>query len=126
MSRLFNVERIFNNPKFSQRVLVLYRTVLTDEGGDLVNHYKAEEEVTAIIHPTGVNDVALLAEAERYLPSKKIFSQCRLNIGDIFIYQGSRWRISVLGNWSEYGFYNAIGILHKGTQKPLEECFELR
>lgn len=126
MSHLFNVSRIFNNARFSQKIAVLYRTVLTDESGDLVNHYESEKRVTAIVHPTGANDVALLSEAERYLPSKKIFSLSPLSTGDIFIYQGEKWRISTLGNWSEYGFYNAIGILHEGTQKPLAPSFELK
>lgn len=123
---LLNVNRILHNPRFTQQVPLIRRIIMEDTYGDETNEYVLPVEITAVVHPTGANDLERLPEGERYLPSKKIFSQEALAMGDIFIYQGKHWRIINLSDWSEYGFYNAIGILYEGTQGITPNEFKLR
>lgn len=76
-----------------------------------------EETLTAIVMPTTTNDVALLPEGERYLPSLKIFTLSRLNIGDLVHFRGFDYRVSACSDWGDYGYFNQIAVRHSATAK---------
>ncbi|OOF84431.1 hypothetical protein BKG93_07830 [Rodentibacter ratti] len=108
---LINQAGRFLNSRFSQRVQV--RRIL---GGGAKAEYDPEE-VTAIVIPTSPNDVLLLPEGERYLPSIKIYTQQPLKIGDLVDYRGQTYKIKTAADWGDYGYYNHIGVRHIPTAK---------
>ncbi|OCA57864.1 hypothetical protein AA93_07090 [Xylella fastidiosa subsp. pauca 11399] len=71
------------------------------------------------------DDLQLLPEGQRYLPSKKIMSQDALCVGDLVHYQDTTWRIVQLSDWSEYGYYRGIAVGHDGTAQPAAAAFGL-
>lgn len=73
--------------------------------------------ITAIVIPTSPNDVLLLPESERYLPSLKLFTNEPLERGDLVQYKGIDYCIKTLANWSDYGYYYQIGVRHLPTAK---------
>lgn len=87
-------------------------------------HY-VEETMGAIVMPTTSNDVALLPEGERYIPSLKIFTEERLNIGDLVHFRGFDYRVSACSDWGDYGYFNQIAVRHSPTAKIDSTGFEV-
>ncbi|HHW4673628.1 MAG TPA: hypothetical protein ACQGQW_00235 [Xylella fastidiosa subsp. pauca] len=121
---MLDLRPIFRNSKFAQRVQVLRRQGQYLPDGTWT-HSDVLDTVLAIIHPTTPDDLQLLAEGERYHPSKKIMSQDQIDVGDVLLYQDTRWRITQLSNWSEYGYYHGIAVGHDGTAHPAAAAFGL-
>ncbi|ALQ94898.1 hypothetical protein XFUD_07205 [Xylella fastidiosa] len=119
---MLDLRPIFRNSKLAQRVQVLRR-----QGQYLPDGTWQQESVLdtvlAIIHPTTPDDLQLLPEGERHHPSKKIMSQDQIDVGDVLLYQDTRWRITQLSNWSEYGYYRGIAVGHDGTAQPAAAAF---
>ncbi|KXB19107.1 hypothetical protein B375_0209205 [Xylella fastidiosa 6c] len=119
---MLKISALFGNPRFAQRVQVLrcHGQYLAD--GTWQQEYVLDT-VLAIIHPVTPDDVQLLPEGERLLPAKKIMSQHVIAHGDLLLYQDTRWRITQLSNWSEYGYYRGIAVGHDGTAQPAAAAF---
>lgn len=112
---LINQYPRFLNSKFSQIVTVKH--LQGEHSSDGFGASYTDESLTAIVMPTSPNDVLLLPEGERYLPSIKVYTQQQLNIGDLVEYRGQTYKIKTAANWGDYGYYNNIGVRHSSTAK---------
>ncbi|ALQ96937.2 hypothetical protein B398_07050 [Xylella fastidiosa 32] len=121
---MLKISALFGNPRFAQRVQVLRRQGQYLPDGTWQQEYVLDT-MLAIIHPTTPDDLQLLPEGERHHPSKKIMSQDQIDVGDVLLYQDTRWRITQLSNWSEYGYYHGIAVRHDGTAHPAAAAFGL-
>ena len=113
----------FLNRRFSQDIVVKHL-----QGEHSTDDYKAkyiEEKMTVIVMPTSPNDVQLLPDGERFLPSIKIYTENPLKIGDLVDYLGVTYKIKTVGNWVDYGYYNNIGVRHSQTAKVDSRGFEV-
>lgn len=113
----------FLNRRFSQDIVVKHL-----QGEHSTDDYKAkyiEEKMTVIVMPTSPNDVQLLPEGERFLPSIKIYTENPLKIGDLVDYLGVTYKIKTVGNWGDYGYHNNIGVRHSQTAKVDSRGFEV-
>lgn len=90
-----------------------------------VERNNAELKLTAIVIPTSPNDVLLLPEQERYLPSIKIFTLEPLERGDLVHYRGLIYTLKTLANWGDYGYYHHIAVRHQPTAKAHSSGFEV-
>lgn len=121
--RLINQFPRFLNRRFSQDIVVKHL-----QGEHSTDDYKAkyiEEKMTVIVMPTSPNDVQLLPEGERFLPSIKIYTENPLKIGDLVDYLGVTYKIKTVGNWGDYGYHNNIGVRHSQTAKVDSRGFEV-
>lgn len=110
---LINQSRRFFNSKFRQKI-----TIKRLSGEHSASGFDARyetQELIAIVMPTSPNDVQLLPEGERFLPSIKIYTQEPLNIGDLVEYRGQEYKIKTAANWGDYGYHNNIGVRHSQT-----------
>lgn len=112
---LINQSGRFLNSRFRQQITVQKQSGSHSAGGFNVRH--ETQQITAIVIPTSPNDVMLLPEGERYLPSIKVYTQQQLNIGDLVEYRGQTYKIKTAANWGDYGYYNNIGVRHSQTAK---------
>lgn len=87
--------------------------------------YSEPEQVVAVVIPTTPNDVQLLPEGERFLPSMKFFTEKPLSIGDLIAFREQDYRIVSFGDWGDYGYYYHIGVRHSATAKVDSEGFEI-
>lgn len=113
----------FLNRRFSQDIVVKHL-----QGEHSTDDYKAkyiEEKMTVIVMPTSPNDVQLLPDGERFLPSIKIYTENPLKIGDLVDYLGVTYKIKTVGNWGDYGYHNNIGVRHSQTAKVDSRGFEV-
>lgn len=110
---LINQSRRFLNSRFRQQITVQKRSGEHSASGFDVR-YEAQQMI-AIVIPTSPNDVQLLPEGERYLPSIKVYTQEPLNIGDLVEYRGQTYKIKTAADWGDYGYYNNIGVRHSQT-----------
>lgn len=115
---LIDVSEIFSDPLLAQDVMLQRGQGEYLPDGTWTGAYAAAVPVVAIVQATKPDDLQLLPEGERYLPSKKILTPEPISPGDLFAYQGSTWRVSALSNWTEYGFNNGIAIRHDGPAQP--------
>ena len=112
---LINQSGRFLNSRFRQQITVQKQSGSHSASGFDVRY--ETQQITAIVIPTSPNDVLLLPEGERYLPSIKIYTQQQLNIGDLVEYRGQTYKIKTAANWRDYGYYNNIGVRHSQTAK---------
>ena len=112
---LINQYPRFLNSKFRQIVTVKH--LQGEHSSDGFEASYTDENVTAIVMPTSPNDVLLLPEGERFIPSIKIYTINPLKIGDLVIYEGETYKIKTVANWGKYGYYNNIGVRHSQTAK---------
>lgn len=112
---LINQSGRFLNSRFRQQITVQKQSGAHSAGG--FNARYETQQITAIVIPTSPNDVMLLPEGERYLPSIKVYTQQQLNIGDLVEYRGQTYKIKTAANWGDYGYYNNIGVRHSQTAK---------
>ncbi|BAS48408.1 hypothetical protein AANUM_1177 [Aggregatibacter actinomycetemcomitans NUM4039] len=112
---LINQSGRFLNSRFRQLITVKKQSGSHSAGG--FNARYDTQQITAIVIPTSPNDVMLLPEGERYLPSIKVYTQQQLNIGDLVEYRGQTYKIKTAANWGDYGYYNNIGVRHSQTAK---------
>ncbi len=112
---LINQSGRFLNSRFRQQITVQKQSGSHSAGGFNVRY--DTQQITAIVIPTSPNDVMLLPEGERYLPSIKVYTQQQLNIGDLVEYRGQTYKIKTAANWGDYGYYNNIGVRHSQTAK---------
>ena len=112
---LINQSGRFLNSRFRQQITVQKQSGSHSAGGFNVRY--ETQQITAIVIPTSPNDVMLLPEGERYLPSIKVYTQQQLNIGDLVEYRGQTYKIETAANWGDYGYYNNIGVRHSQTAK---------
>ena len=110
---LINQYPRFLNSKFRQVVTVKH--LQGEHSSDGFGASYIDESVAAIVMPTSPNDVLLLPEGERYLPSVKVYTQQQLSIGDLVEYRGETYKIKTAANWGDYGYYNNIGVRHSPT-----------
>lgn len=115
---MLDVSEIFDDSDLVSEIQLRHGAGEFLPDGRWTGQYADPVLVPAIVHPTKPDDLQLLPEGERYLPNKKVFSPSALAIGDLFEYQGHSWRIAALGDWSEYGFFNAIAVRHDGVAQP--------
>lgn len=115
---LIDVSEIFDDPQLTQDVPLRRGIGEYRANGTWTGEYADAVDIVAIVHATKPDDLQLLPEGERYLPTKKIFTPDPITAGDLFEYQGTTWRVSALGDWTEYGFYNGIAVRHDGVAKP--------
>ena len=108
---MINLSEVVLCPEFNQDINVTRgNTLLTFSG---------------VIMPTGANDILLLPESERYLPSVKIYTPDSLERGDIVHHHGIDYVIKTIADWSDYGYYNQIGVRHLPTAKGHSGGFEI-
>ena len=112
---LINQSGRFLNSRFRQQITIQKKSGSHSASGFDVRYEK--QQITAIVIPTSPNDVLLLPEGERYLPSIKVYTQQQLNIGDLVDYRGQTYKIKTAANWGDYGYYNNIGVRHSQTAK---------
>ncbi|MBN6067325.1 hypothetical protein HYE54_00615 [Aggregatibacter actinomycetemcomitans] len=112
---LINQSGRFLNSRFRQQITVQKQSGSHSASGFNVRY--DTQQITAIVIPTSPNDVMLLPEGERYLPSIKVYTQQQLNIGDLVDYRGQTYKIKTAANWGDYGYYNNIGVRHSQTAK---------
>ena len=112
---LINQYPRFLNSKFSQVVTVKH--LQGEHSSDGFGASYTDESVTAIVMPTSPNDVLLLPEGERFIPSIKIYTIKPLKIGGLVIYEGETYKIKTVANWGKYGYHNNIGVRHSQTAK---------
>ncbi|WP_077493375.1 hypothetical protein [Rodentibacter mrazii] len=112
---LINQSARFNNSKFARKVKV--KRLNGEHSASGFNADYQELELLAIVMPTTHNDMLLLNEQERYLPSLKIYTLEPLNIGDLVCFRGNDYKIKELAQWGDYGYYNQIGVRHSPTAK---------
>ncbi|HHF6557554.1 hypothetical protein [Haemophilus influenzae] len=112
---LINQYPRFLNSKFRQIVTVKH--LQGEHSSDGFRASYTDESMTAIVMPTSPNDVLLLPEGERFIPSIKIYTINPLKIGDLVIYEGETYKIKTVANWGKYGYYNNIGVRHSQTAK---------
>lgn len=110
---LINQSPRFQNSHFRQQVTV--QRLQGEHSADGFNATYAEEHITAIVMPASPNDVLLLPEGERFIPSIKIYTPEPLNIGDLVAYRGETYKIKTKANWGDYGYHNSIGVRHSQT-----------
>ena len=112
---LINQSGRFLNSRFRQQITIQKQSGAHSASGFNVRY--DTQQITAIVIPTSPNDVMLLPEGERYLPSIKVYTQQQLNIGDLVEYRGQTYKIKTAANWGDYGYYNNIGVRHSQTAK---------
>ncbi|MCK3654223.1 hypothetical protein A4G19_12450 [Pasteurellaceae bacterium Macca] len=113
--RLLNQSARFRNRRFRQTIQVKRLA-----GQHSVSGFKAEyveERLTAIVIPTTPQDMLLLPEQERYLPSIKVLTLVALNIGDLVLHQGIEYKIQTKAHWGDYGYHHQIAVRHSPTAK---------
>lgn len=115
---MLDVSEIFNDPDLAQDVQLRRGIGEYLANGTWTGEYADSVDIIAIVHATKPDDLLLLPEGERHLPNKKIFTPDPISAGDLVTYQGTTWRVSALGDWTEYGFYNCIAVRHDGVAKP--------
>lgn len=108
---MINLSEVVLCPEFNQDITVMRDGVQLTFSG--------------VIVPTGANDILLLPESERYLPSVKIYTLESLARGDIVQYHGIDYVIKTIADWSDYGYYNQIGVRHLPTAKGHSGGFEI-
>lgn len=118
---LINQSGRFLNSRFRQQITVQKQSGSHSASGFDVRY--ETQQITAIVIPTSPNDVLLLPEGERYLPSIKVYTQQQLNIGDLVEYRGQTYKIKTAANWRDYGYYNNIGVRHSQTAKVASTGF---
>ena len=112
---LINQSPRFFNSKFRQSVTI--KRLQGEHSAEGFDVEYQEEKMTAIVIPTSPNDVLLLPEGERHIPSIKIYTMSQLHIGDLVDYRGETYKIKTAANWGDYGYYNNIGVRHSQTAK---------
>nr|DAR16756.1 MAG TPA: head closure knob [Caudoviricetes sp.] len=112
---LINQSGRFLNSRFRQQITVKKQSGTHSASGFDVRYETLQ--MIAIVIPTSPNDVLLLPEGERYLPSVKVYTQQQLSIGDLMEYRGETYKIKTSANWGDYGYYNNIGVRHSPTSK---------
>ena len=122
---MIDMSEIFDDDELTQ-IITLYPSTTTKSGGDIVSELGEPVDLLTITHPTKPDDLKLLPEGERYLPSIKIMSPDEFKQGDQVFHKGSFWRVAALSSWEEYGFYNGIAVKHEGTQAATAKAFELK
>ncbi|AOF54435.1 hypothetical protein BKG91_09395 [Rodentibacter caecimuris] len=120
---LINQSTRFQNSKFRQSVIV--KRLQGEHSADGFGAEYHNEKMTAIVVPASPNDVLLLQEGERYIPSIKIYTMSQLHIGDLVEYRGETYKIKTAANWGDYGYYNNIGVRHSETAKVDSTGFEV-
>ncbi|WP_281773689.1 hypothetical protein [Haemophilus parahaemolyticus] len=120
---LLNQKARFASSKFRREIKV--KRLQGEHSAEGFEAHYTEETQVAIVMPTTSNDVALLPEGERYLPSLKIFTMSPLNIGDLVHFRGFDYRVSARSDWGDYGYFNQIAIRHRPTAKVDSTGFEV-
>ena len=110
---LINQSGRFLTSRFRQQITVKKQSGTHSASGFDVRYETLK--MIAIIIPTSPNDVLLLPEGERYLPSVKVYTQQQLSIGDLVEYRGETYKIKTAANWGDYGYYNNSGVRHSPT-----------
>lgn len=118
---LINQSARFKSSKFARNITV--KRLIGKRSYQGFNATYEEQELLAIVMPTTPNDVLMLNEQERYLPSLKIYTQTALNIGDLVVFRGFEYKIKTVAHWGDYGYYNQIGIRHSPTAKVDSDGF---
>lgn len=108
---LINQSGRFFNTRFRQTISVIRQ----DE----------KLSLTAIIMPSSSNDIALLDESERYLPSVKIYTLEPLERGDKVLHNRTVYVVKSVAQWGDYGYYNQIAVRHIPTAKGSSKGFEI-
>ncbi|MFC1135733.1 hypothetical protein ACFGWK_10830 [Pasteurella multocida] len=121
---LINQRGRLNNSLFRQTLtLKRLKGEHSAEGFNAI--YSNPENIIAIAIPTTPNDMQLMPEMERFLPSMKFFTGVPLSIGDLVHFRNHDYRIIKTGDWGDYGYYNNIGVRHSATAKVDSEGFEI-
>lgn len=120
---MINLAEFFNDLNFAQQVELL------SGHGEYINgewsQYYDPVPRTMIVQPTTPDDLQMLEEGERYLPSKMIHSLEPIKTGDVVNYQSNKWRIRAMSDWNEYGYYYGIAIRRGGTEGSDSKGFEV-
>lgn len=120
---MLDIPEIFDDPEFLSEIGLRRSTGQRQTDGTWSGTYGAAVPTEAIVHPTKPDDLQLLPEGERHLPSLKVFTEAPLAAGDLIDYQGHTWRVAALGDWSAYGFHNAVAVRHSGPAQPAAGAF---
>lgn len=78
----------------------------------------------AIVIPVSPQDLMLLPEGERTTPTVKVYTKTKLNLGDLVVVNGERWRITTADDWGAYGYFNNRATRLVSTQKGYSNGFK--
>lgn len=79
--------------------------------------------VTAIVIPASRQDLLLLPEGERFLPTFKIYADSPLELGDIVSFKGVDYRVISATDWADYGYYHHFATRLSATTKGYSTGF---
>lgn len=82
------------------------------------------EDFVAIVIPVNPQELLLLPEGERTKPTIKVFTAERLELGELLVVGGEKWRVTVADNWGEYGYFNNRATRLVSTQKGYSNGFK--
>lgn len=78
---------------------------------------QATFSVTAIVIPASRQDLLLLPEGERFLPTFKIYTESPLGFHDIVHFKGFDYRVISATDWGDYGYYHHFATRLSATTK---------
>jgi len=104
---VININELIHDPDFKQ-ILV-----------------RENEKFDAIVQYLSDDEMQRLPEGERYKDHIRIDTDFGLNLQDVIVWHGIKYRIIYMQDWSDYGYKNYTGVRFDGLESDDSEGFKL-
>lgn len=115
---LISVSRVINDPRFSQSFKVFRKSGEWLKGRFIQN--EVEINISGVITPAKAKEIEMIPEGDRVGGEISIHATSKLNVtraleneegtSDEVEWQGERYKLYQVNNYSQYGYYSAIAM----------------
>lgn len=113
-----NVSKVLKNPQFKENYIVHRKS-----GEWIAGRFVQTEtnlNFSGVVVPGGTKDIIQVPEGDRtseimiFLSKEPIYVTRTKGTSDEIEWNGSKYRVYQVKNWSSYGYYRAIGVSMEG------------
>lgn len=115
---MFDFREIFTDQHFMVSIAYIKCEGKRLDDGQWLEVHADPHMIQAVVLPLSSEELLILPEGERYLPSLKLLTDFEMVIGDFVVYLNQTYRIISTPEWSNYGYHTAIAIGHERIEKP--------
>lgn len=115
---MISVSRVINDPRFSQSFKVFRKSGEWLKGRFIQN--EVEINISGVITPAKAKEIEMIPEGDRVGGEISIHATSKLNVtraleneegtSDEVEWQGERYKLYQVNNYSQYGYYSAIAM----------------